>query len=445
MRQDLQKEHIPLRGGRFSLSRVPISALLGILLFFYFLLGLGYLLLIPPWYGADELAHYGYVRHLAEGRGIPLLGQAEYPGGPSYEAHQPPLYYCLLVPFYLLSRSLPEVFQAYLLRSLSLLLGGVTLLITFFLVRYLCPQTPEKALYSVTLFGLPAVVSLFASVNNDALILLLSALGLWLNVQLFCQGVRWGRVFGVGLVSGLAVWAKMSGLSLVLVGLFSLLLAGERGGGKGLKKVFGQGWGIFVGVYLIIVLLISGPWLMRNSRVYGDPLAARQVESFFLQRGTPTPEYFYQRMGFSAGTYWLFVGQWFIRSFVGAFPGRGNHFIFLPTPLYGFFWLLWGLSALRSLLKAFSLPQRGEGFLKSPLIPLWLIFLLITAGYLRLNSQVFWAQARYLFPALPFFCYVWGGLGDFPPLLRKFLLGLGLALLILANGVAWVKLAQYPW
>ncbi len=434
-----QKAPLPIRVP----VRVSVFTLLGILLFFYFLLGLGYLLLIPPWYGADELAHYGYVRHLAEGRGIPLLGRAEYPGGPSYEAHQPPLYYGLLVPFYLLSRSLPEVFRAYFLRSLSLLLGGLTLVITFFLIRDLCPQTPGKALYSVTLCGLPAVVSLFASVNNDALILLLSALGLWLNARLFHQGVSWGRVLGLGLVSGLAVWAKMSGLSLVLVSLFSLLLAGGKGAGS--KTALGRGGGIFVGVYLIVTLLICGPWLIRNYRVYGDPLAARQIESFFLQRGTPTPEYFYQRMGFSPEAYWLFVGQWFARSFVGAFPGRGNHFIFLPPSLYGLFWLLWILSALRGLLKVFSQPQRKRGVLESPLTPLGLIFLLITAGYIRLNSQVFWAQARYLFPALPFFCYLWGGLVDFPPLPRKFLLSLGLALLILANGIAWVRLAQYPW
>src|SRR5947209_4742735 len=40
----------------------------------------------------DEAAHLGYVRALAVGHRLPVRGDAEFP---TYEWHQPPLYYAL--------------------------------------------------------------------------------------------------------------------------------------------------------------------------------------------------------------------------------------------------------------------------------------------------------------------------------------------------------------
>ncbi|PIW19940.1 MAG: hypothetical protein COW34_02980, partial [Armatimonadetes bacterium CG17_big_fil_post_rev_8_21_14_2_50_66_6] len=71
------------------------------------LLSLLFALRVQPWKQPDERAHFQYVEHLATHRSFPVLkSKAE---SSLYEAHQPPAYYVLAVPVYLLSRSGGEV------------------------------------------------------------------------------------------------------------------------------------------------------------------------------------------------------------------------------------------------------------------------------------------------------------------------------------------------
>mgnify|MGYP003325058815 CR=1 FL=1 len=93
----------------------------GLILLAYFSIGTMYAVNTPDWQAPDEPAHYNYIRALAENRRFPVLQSGDYNqlylslmtarGFPSdmsvdrlrYEGHQPPLYYLLATPLFIVS------------------------------------------------------------------------------------------------------------------------------------------------------------------------------------------------------------------------------------------------------------------------------------------------------------------------------------------------------
>jgi hypothetical protein len=74
---------------RFGESR---SSPLALLLLVYLLLGVAFSLVTPPFEAPDEPFHYAFVRHIAQGNGLPV--QDEVATGPwAQEGSQAPLYY----------------------------------------------------------------------------------------------------------------------------------------------------------------------------------------------------------------------------------------------------------------------------------------------------------------------------------------------------------------
>ena len=90
------------------------------ILLIYLVVGALYATYTPVWQIPDEPAHYNYVRSLAEGRGFPVMAPGDYDqvylerltserfppelsvDAVQYEDYQPPLYYLLATPIYLL-------------------------------------------------------------------------------------------------------------------------------------------------------------------------------------------------------------------------------------------------------------------------------------------------------------------------------------------------------
>ena len=73
------------------------GVLVGIVVLFIILATIDNLIL-PPFEAADEHRHYAYVRHLAQGQGLPAQDTPVtdlWSYGPFQEASQPPLYYFL--------------------------------------------------------------------------------------------------------------------------------------------------------------------------------------------------------------------------------------------------------------------------------------------------------------------------------------------------------------
>ena len=77
----------------------------------FLILGLGYATLTPIFENSDETLHYPYVKHLADGQGLPLAIPNQLW---NQEATQPPLYYALAaaVTFWINSDNLPEHLQS---------------------------------------------------------------------------------------------------------------------------------------------------------------------------------------------------------------------------------------------------------------------------------------------------------------------------------------------
>ena len=178
------------------------SPLFYIILTVYLLAGVLFATLTPNWQAPDEPAHYNYVRYLAAQSGFPELTSRCYdqayleqlksryfpPELPldtvCYEFHQPPLYYLLATPIFILSDG-----SLLALRLLSVALGGGVVALAFVIGRTIFPEwaTIAYGTMAFVAFG-PMHVAMLASVNNDALAeLILAALLLLLTRRLLAS------------------------------------------------------------------------------------------------------------------------------------------------------------------------------------------------------------------------------------------------------------------
>ncbi|NJN54331.1 MAG: DUF2142 domain-containing protein [Anaerolineae bacterium] len=176
----------------------------------------------PAWQSPDEPAHYNYVRQLADGR-LPVMEVGdydeayrnevigshfapEYPIMPiTYEDWQPPLYYLLQTPGFLLSGG-----SLTAMRLLSLLLGAGVVALAYAAARLLLPQQEWVAWSTAVLVAfLPQHLSMMASANNDALAELLIAALLLLLLRWSQQPTHATRLLWVmGLLLGLGFLTK---------------------------------------------------------------------------------------------------------------------------------------------------------------------------------------------------------------------------------------------
>ncbi|MCH2539159.1 MAG: glycosyltransferase family 39 protein [Anaerolineales bacterium] len=286
---------------------------LRILLPAFFAIGFIYDQSTPIFEASDEAWHYGFVSEITSGRGLPIQRLGDLT---TYrqEGSQPPLYYVLAAaltswvddndvagyysynPFAqvgvpgtstnvnMFRRTYSEGFPVqgvplavHLLRFLSLGLGCGTVAITYMLARSLFPGHPAIALLAgaVVAFN-PMVVFISASVNNDNGIWFLSSLIMYMLVIFVQDGVSVQRPLKrvlkpaffpwvLGILLGLAILTKLSGLLLVPVIAVFLLWKAKREGN----------WRCFWRDSLIVgfcVVIMTGWWFYRNWVLYGEIL-----------------------------------------------------------------------------------------------------------------------------------------------------------------------------
>ncbi|MCS7178357.1 MAG: glycosyltransferase family 39 protein [Anaerolineae bacterium] len=387
---------------------------LALILFLYVLTGVLYAVYTPPWQAPDEPAHYNYIRALAEERTLPVIEKGDYdqaylngltaekfPPGRSiaplrYEDHQPPLYYLLAVPIYLLSGGalIP-------LRLFSVALGLLLLMVADRLVRDLFPDRPFLALATVILMALcPQHVAMTAAVNNDPLAELVLGLALWLAIR------PHPRPWTLGAVVGLALLTKTTAYVALPVALVALGWRGtrqsaeERGCSTKAVKSGGSSlpasYVVRAGPMLLAALLLAGPWLIRNITVYGwtDPLGLARHNA--IVQGQPRTAEWLAQYGFS-GLAARFLRTTF-QSFWGQFGWMG---VPMHPPVYlalAFLSLLLGMGFLAWVLdhrrpRLTVLQRRGA-------VLLLLSATLTGLSYLWYNLTFVQHQGRYLFPAL---------------------------------------------
>jgi hypothetical protein len=280
-----------------------------IILTVYLLAGVLFATLTPAWQAPDEPAHYNYVRYLARQSSFPelikrcydqaYLEQLKFRRFPAelsleavcYEFHQPPLYYLLATPVFLLSDG-----SLLALRLLSVMLGAGVVILAFFIGRIVFPSRLAIAYGTMAFVAfVPMHAAILASVNNDALAeLILAALLLLLIRRLWAgsppttlNDVILGGLLGLGLITKTTVY-----IAIPLIAITLWLATSERhGGGEAAERqtkwpnearsevhpawlrLNDVDWRLLARQLLIIyglALAIALPWYWRNAGLYGN-------------------------------------------------------------------------------------------------------------------------------------------------------------------------------
>ncbi len=436
-----------LNSAKHSIGTLALSVIVAL----YLVLACYYNATVPLGEGPDEPGHAAFVFFLAERGRLPVQRlnpqRADVPG----EGHQPPLAYALAMPAVLWLAPEERRFEQvgnprfmwhgghelnavahgsqelwpwrgavlawHLMRLVSALVGVITIVCTY--LAAMAIQTRLRSatgdatsgqpvwLLPVIAAGLvawnPQFVFVSSLVTNDALLIALSALMLWLvlraprSLPSTTHWLRrwWGwRAVTLGLVLGLALLTKQSAMVLAPMAVLVLLdwriadLAGWRAWLRRPRQLpFVPQSLRHVAVMLATTVLVAGWWYLRNWRLYGDLLGLAAFKGEFVT----------QAFVLTDPAAWLAAVGQLHASFWGVF-GWMNVW---PPP-----WMLWlvGLFEVIAFVGLFVRWRSSQARTRDQALwPLalmlvlgvaWIISFAITAGL------VAW-QGRLLFPALP--------------------------------------------
>jgi hypothetical protein len=458
-----------------------MSRALGLILLLCGLLAVGFARTTPIGGAPDEGAHLEYVRVLVEEHRLPTLNMAEHRtsfADPGYESHQPPLYYAAAVPFYAVGKAVAgPTGAAQACRALSILLGLVGVALVWLIAREVVPERPGVWIAAAGLAAfLPMRLAVIASISNDALAEVTASLSLLLMVR--AMRGHWGPrpALYLGLALGAALLSKQSHVALLPPALLALFLASFYPGAlkqegappedRRQKAVpnaqrptpntqhptpntqhptpntqhptpnappparlfFATG-----AITAAAILGLAGWWFIRNTVIYGDPMAYKAFTWYFADttlwcspldaRGAPTaPDFCHNGFSFTQylqkkvfpttfASFWGAFGhmdpkepeKWFLGAY--RLPGYAWGYPPRSWAYEGLFWatvasclggLLYGVRA-RLAPKA---PAEGAPVEPPVASVLALYGLFVFATFLRFNTEYFQAQGRYLFPAM---------------------------------------------
>ncbi|MBC7262725.1 MAG: glycosyltransferase family 39 protein [Chloroflexi bacterium] len=361
------------------------------------------------------MQHFAYVRHLAEGRGLPPQGKEALTSPSRQEGSQPPLYYVLagIVTTWVDANNFPAIVRLnphywpeaygteydnknvvlhttqewppehtylalYLSRWVSLLMGMVAVFTTYLLSREVFHGDRWLVLAPPLLLSCtPQFLFISASVNNDATAAATCGLALWTMAHLIRSGPSWRWIIALGVAVGLACLAKISALGLIPLAILTLLAAKDHFHSSRPLILMGA-------VLLVLVSLIAGWWYVRNWLLYGNPLGWDTHFAMDWVRTTPAP---LSRLWAQLPA----VG----RSYFAAF-GWGN--VQFPSRVYSAI-ATFGLAAFVGLIIYAVKPLPASGSRVICLLTLWVGVML--AALLLWMRWVTAPHGRLLFPAAP--------------------------------------------
>jgi 4-amino-4-deoxy-L-arabinose transferase-like glycosyltransferase len=369
----------------------------------YLFIAASYATTIPLGKGPDETAHVRYIEFLANEHRLPVFDPAN--PDPDYEFHQPPLYYALTLPVYLLAGGGDSGQQA--VRFFTLLLSLALIYLTFHVAGLLAQGQPWVAAAAAGVVAfLPMQLSVATTIGNDALTEVLAA-GVALLLIRYLQTADRHRdgaikdrprptaMISVGVLIGLGLLTKSVVILMFPVAWVAAWLAARGPNGYRWRQLI-RDLALTTGV----ALTIAGWWLIRNQLLYGDLLAQRAFLDAF-EGLRPSPQSFMAE--YKVPSVASYVGQvmiWTMASATGVFgPVSGNRFAFFPYYVY----FATGGVALAALFGFARWLERAKigGWQRQGWILCGLLGLLLLASFVLFNFSFFQAQARYLFPVLP--------------------------------------------
>lgn len=404
---------------------------LAILLAAQIALGVLYASVTPIFEASDEIWHYAVVRELAVHRRLPVQDPAV--AAPwAQEGSQPPLFYALgailtgwidQADYDALAEANPfakaglplatdninmvahppgqsplsggTTGAVFLIRLFAVLLGSATAYLTFRLGLTLCTTPrhregiPPASAAAIALLAAaivafnPMVLFITASVNNDSLLMPLSAAALWLmvaDVQSREPGLRVRQTLLLGVILGLACLTKVSGALLLPVAALAVTFSAWPS----------RAWRVWLARGAMLVAMtatIAGWWYLRNVYLYGEPTGITRMAEIAGVRPA----------GFGLAA---LSGEW--RSFWYSFWGLFGAFNVLAP---GWFYALTGGFALAA--GAGLLLRLARGARQRRLPANWqshaLLLLLIAltfSGVLRWTLMTMASQGRLMFGAV---------------------------------------------
>ncbi|HVE68581.1 MAG TPA: hypothetical protein VNB64_08375 [Solirubrobacteraceae bacterium] len=409
--------------------------------------------LVPAFQIPDEIDHAGYVQYVAERQDVPRPGQhAEYaddlalaaggvpftvegrptwspetsrevhrtlrapldsrPGGTGQAAvNNPPLYYLLAAVPYRLAADREYYDRLYVMRLLSALLAGVTVLFTFLFVRDVLPRTRWAwTVGALAVAFQPVFGFMSGGVNNDNLAYAAGAAVLFV----VARGLRRGLTPGVGAALGAALLAgllaKSSFLGMVPGALLALGLMVWRSGPSRRRALLGAL------TALLTLALPFGLWLVVNEHVFdrvatttgGFASSAVEKEVSIREQISYLWQYFLPALPWMTAEMPADYPVW--ETYFQGFVGRFGWF------QYGFpIWVNWvalgvfaALAALAGRAVALARPWRSgrwaEALAYAGILGGFVLFVNVAGyRYWTVNGAPF-EQTRYLFPVLA----LWG-------------------------------------
>ena len=254
----------------------------------------------PAYESDDEPGHVENIETLVSGHLYGIPSTCRFNGGDillqcsGTEPQQAPLYYLLLAgwqrvigmraqapydgdinPAFI--RGSPQIFEhrrltmpSFLLwlRLANVVLGGLTILVSYFAVRLIATNELTPVVAAALVAFLPRFVFLSAFVTNDNLVNLLGAALVWVTLRFIFRPTRW-RMAAVGAVVGLLAITKLSALPFAAI---LIVVTGLQPGWRQRIELLAVG--------AVSALGFSGWYFVQNTVRYGDPLARTATANY---------------------------------------------------------------------------------------------------------------------------------------------------------------------
>jgi 4-amino-4-deoxy-L-arabinose transferase-like glycosyltransferase len=460
----------------------------------FIVLGTVYSVVTPLFEASDELWHYPFVKHLADGGGLPVQDpRIEQPW--RQEGSQPPLYYALgaLATFWIDTSDLAEVrwlnphadvgvetadgnlnmvvhsererfpyrgtaLAVHIVRFLSVMMGAATVLCIYVIALEVYPEQKTLAASAAAFNAfVPMFLFISGSVNNDNLTILFCSLTLLILIRLLHSGglsgqtpndpiskSHWSLVIGhwslLGLVIGLGALCKASALGLLPLTALGLALSAWQRRAKSVPHRIAWFSGSFATV-LVVSFAVAGWWYLRNWLLYRDPLG---LNTFVTIVGPRLPQPTLRQL----------LGEWegFVKTFWGLFGGvnvamePAAYWLLNALAVLGLFGLMIALG--RALFSRFTFHVSQDDVPSvtrhSSLITRYSLLILLTWPIVLFLALIRWttmtkaSQGRLLFPAISAISILlalgWSQWG--PRRYQKWLLGIGGGLMFALAAIA---------
>ena len=381
----------------------------------------GYYSLVTPIFETpDEVWHFAYIRQLALHQSLPVV-DAEGKEPYRHEGLQPPLYYVIgsTLIAWMNERDLPmptpnpyarigepraqsndnrnaflhtedEAFPfrgaalaVHLLRFYSVILGALTVLLTFLLAREIFPDQIVIA-WGAALFVafLPQFLFISGAISNDNLATPFAVATLWQLARIVRQGLTSRRAVIVGFLIGAGLLTKLNTIALLPLAMLVFAYATYKT----------RDWRTLVKSTVILaamVAVIAGWWYLRNVLLYGDPTTFARLAVLVGERPRPMNLWRWT----TAENEGLRLSMW----------GMFGWFNILASPQFYQFYDL--LAAVGIIGIVVALATRRSLSIALAILPVWCVLIFIALW--QYASIIITSQGRLLFPALAAWAVLW--------------------------------------